>query len=139
MNNNNVELDHPVLKKLSKIARDELRELNEQTREESLRQMRDWLKQNKDVRNVREDQSFLLRFLRTKKYSILMAQQQLLKYLNFKRVLRNYVTELDFLSPNLQHLLNQGYMFVSPLRDKKGRRVVISTASNEKIHTELVY
>lgn len=138
MNNNNVELDHPVLKKLSKIARDELRELNEQTREESLRQMREWLKQNKDVRNVREDQSFLLRFLRTKKYSILMAQQQLLKYLNLRRVLRNYVTGLDFLSPNLQHLVNQGYMFVSPLRDKKGRRVVISTASNEKIRTELV-
>lgn len=129
MNNNNIEMDHPALRKLSKIARDELRELNEQTREEALRQMRDWLKQNNDVKNVREDPSFLLRFLRTKKYSILMAQQQLLKYLNLRRVLRNYVTGLDFLSPNLQHLVSQGYMFVSPMRDSKGRRVIISTAS----------
>lgn len=122
-------MDHPALRKLSKIARDELRELNEQTREEALRQMRDWLKQNNDVKNVREDPSFLLRFLRTKKYSILMAQQQLLKYLNLRRVLRNYVSGLDFLSPNLQHLVSQGYMFVSPMRDSKGRRVIISTAS----------
>lgn len=131
MNNNNVELDHPVMKKLAKIARDELRE-NEGTREEALRQMREWLKQNKDVKGVRDDQSFLLRFLRTKKYSMLMAQQQLLKYLNLKRVLCNYATGLDFLAPNLQHLINQGYMFVSPLRDKCGRRVIISTASTLK-------
>ncbi|XP_063697974.1 alpha-tocopherol transfer protein-like [Culicoides brevitarsis] len=129
MDNNNVALDHPAMKKLAKIARDELRE-TEATREESLRQMREWLKQNKDVKNVRDDESFLLRFLRTKKYSILMAQQQLLKYLNLRRVLCNYVTALDFLSPNLQHLVNQGYMFVSPIRDEKGRRVIISTASN---------
>lgn len=129
MNNNNIEMDHPALRKLSKIARTELRELNEQTREEALRQMRDWLKQNNDVKNVREDPSFLLRFLRTKKYSLLMAQQQLLKYLNLRRVLRNYVSGLDFLSPNLQHLVSQGYMFVSPMRDSKGRRVIISTAS----------
>lgn len=59
-----------------------------------------------------------------------MAQQQLLKYLNLRRVLCNYVTGLDFLSSNLQHLLNQGYIFVSPIRDKFGRRVIISFASN---------
>lgn len=67
MNNNNIELDHPVLKKIAKIARDELRE-DEHSRDETLRQMREWLKQNKDVKNVREDQSWLLRFLRTKKF-----------------------------------------------------------------------
>lgn len=134
MNNNNNELSHPILKQIAKIARDELRE-EDGLRDEALKQMRAWLKQNKDVKNVRDDQSFLLRFLRSKKYSILMAQQQLLKYLNLRQVLCNYVTGLDFLSPNLQHLINLGYMFVSPLRDDYGRRIIISNASKHRFFT----
>lgn len=127
-NNNDNSEEHPVLTKLSKIAFEELRE-DTYTKEDTLRQMREWLKQNKDVANVRDDTSFLLRFLRTKKFSVIMAQQQLLKYLNLRRVLANYTRELDFLSPNLKYLVDSGYMFVSPIRDSLGRRVIISCAS----------
>lgn len=120
--------DHPVLKKLAEIAYDQLRE-DEHTKKETLSQMREWLKQNKDLENVRDDDLFLLRFLRTKKFSLLMAQQQLLKYMNFRRVLSPYMTELDFLAPNLSYLIDRGYMFASPIRDKHGRRVIITLMS----------
>jgi pyridoxine/pyridoxamine 5'-phosphate oxidase len=114
-------------KHLEPIAKKELRE-DEYTRNEALRQMREWLKQNTDVEHVREDDLFLLRFLRNKKFSVHMAQQTLLKYLNFRRVLSNFFTDLDFLSPRINQLLNNGFMFPSPVRDKKGRRVLISQA-----------
>lgn len=120
--------DHPILKQLQKIAKKELRE-DVYTRNEALKHMREWLKQNPDIENVRLDDSFLLRFLRTKKFSVPMAQQTLLKYLNFRKVLTNFCTELDFLSPNINYLINRGFMFPSPVRDKLGRRVLISQAS----------
>lgn len=120
--------DHPVLLKLSEIAYTQLRE-DENTKKQSLIQLREWLKQNKDVENVRDDDAFLLRFLRTKKFSLLMAQQQLLKYLNYRKLLTPYMTELDFLAPNLKYLIDRGYMFCSPIRDKHGRRVIITLMS----------
>jgi hypothetical protein len=106
-----------------KVAKKELRE-DKSTREQALQQMRDWLKKNYDVENVRTDDSFLLRFLRTKKFSVPMAQQQLLKYLNVRRVLRDYFTNLDIFSPGISHLINSGYIVPSPVRDKNGRRVI---------------
>lgn len=106
-----------------KIAKKELRE-DKSIREQALQQMRDWLKKNCDVENVRTDDTFLLRFLRTKKFSVPMAQQQLLKYLNMRRVLKDYATNLDFLSPGVASLINNGFIFPSPVRDKNGRRVI---------------
>lgn len=125
--------DHPAFEKLTEIAHEQLRE-DDHTKKETLSQLREWLKQNKDVENVRDDDTFLLRFLRTKKYSLLMAQQQLLKYLNFRKVLSPYMTELDFLSPNLSYLIDRGYMFASPIRDKHGRRVIITQMSKLRVN-----
>lgn len=111
-----------------KIAKKELRE-DKTTREQALQQMRDWLKKNYDVENVRNDDSFLLRFLRNKKFSVPMAQQQLLKYLNMRKVMGHLSTNLDFLSPGVRDLINNGYIIVSPIRDKHGRRTVLYFAS----------
>lgn len=111
-----------------KIAKKELRE-DKITREQSLEQMRDWLKKNCDVENVRTDDSFLLRFLRNKKFSVPMAQQQLLKYLNMKRVMGHLSCNLDYLSPGVKDLIDNGYIIVSPIRDKLGRRTVLYFAN----------
>lgn len=107
-----------------KVAKKELRE-DKATREQSLQQMREWLKKNCDVENVRTDDSFLLRFLRNKKFSVPMAQQQLLKYLNMRKVMGHLSTNLDFLSPGVRDLINNGYIILSPIRDKYGRRTVL--------------
>lgn len=111
-----------------KVAKKELRE-DKTTREQALEQMRDWLKKNYDLENVRTDDSFLLRFLRNKKFSLPMAQQQLLKYLNMRKVMGHLSFNLDFLSPGVRDLINNGYIMVSPIRDKLGRRTVLYFAS----------
>lgn len=110
------------------VAKNELREDNK-TREQALEQMRDWLKKNYDVENVRTDDAFLLRFLRNKKFSIPMAQQQLLKFLNMRKVMGHLSHNLDFLSPGIKDLIDNGYIMVSPIRDKHGRRTVLYFAS----------
>lgn len=111
-----------------KVAKKELRE-DKTTREQALGQMREWLKKNYDVENVRMDDSFLLRFLRNKKFSVPMAQQQLLKYLNMRKVMGHLSFNLDFLSSGVRDLINNGYIMVSPIRDKLGRRTVLYFAS----------
>lgn len=111
-----------------KVAKKELRE-DKATREQALDQMRDWLSKNLHVEDVRRDDSFLLRFLRNKKFSVPMAQQQLLKYLNMRKVLGHLSYNLDFLSPNVKNLIDNGYIMVSPIRDKFGRRTVLYFAS----------
>lgn len=110
-----------------KVARKELRE-DRSTREQCLEQLRNWLKKNEDVENVRTDDRFLLRFLRAKKFSVPITQQILLKYLNLKRVFPQMTAQLDYMSSNLHEILTNGYLVVSPVRDQHGRRVIIVRA-----------
>ncbi|EDV96382.1 alpha-tocopherol transfer protein-like [Drosophila grimshawi] len=121
---------------LLKIAKRELRE-DKCTREQSLEQLRNWVLKNEDLLNVRCDDTFLLRFLRAKKFSVPMAEQTLLKYLNVRRTFPHMATKLDFLEPRLGDVIEQGYIFAAPKRDKNGRRVVIINAKglNPKYHT----
>lgn len=121
--NNNEPSKMELSDELKKIAKLELRE-DKSSREQSLKQMRDWLSKNKDVENVRTDDVFLLRFLRCKKFSVPMAQQQLLKYLNMKRAMKHLIKDLDYLSPVVSDLIDNGFIFQSPIRDHKGRRVI---------------
>jgi len=83
---------------------------------------------NKNILNVTEGK-FLLRFLRTKKYSLPMAQQMLLKYLNLRQRYPIYFLNLDCLHPSVNEIIDAGYLFASPYRDEHGRRVVIGSAS----------
>lgn len=115
-----------------KIAKSELRE-DKDMRESCLKQMREWIAKNQDIENIRLDDTFLLRFLRNKKFSIPMAQQQLLKYLNMRRVMDNLVYNIDFLEEGVRNLIDNGYVFVSPIRDRYGRRTVLYFASKSKI------
>ncbi|KAG5674946.1 hypothetical protein PVAND_004890 [Polypedilum vanderplanki] len=111
-----------------KVAKSELRE-DKEMREESLKQMREWLAKNFDVENVRTDDRFLLRFLRNKKFSIPMAQQQLLKYLNMRRVMDHMTYNLDFLDDSIKPFFDNGYICVSPIRDRYGRRTILYSAA----------
>lgn len=121
---------------LLKIAKKELRE-DKCTRDQSLEQFRNWLLKNEDVQNVRMDDHFLLRFLRAKKFSVPMAEQTLLKYLNVRRTFPHMTTGLDFLDSRLNDIVTCGYIFATPKRDKNGRRVVIINAKcfNAKQYT----
>lgn len=120
---NEIQLSEDLLK----IAKNELRE-DKGTREQCLEQFRAWLLKNEDIINMRMDDTFLLRFLRAKKYSIPMAEQTLLKYLNVKRTFPQYTTELNLLDPTVRDVLDSGYIFATPQRDRHGRRVIIINA-----------
>lgn len=128
VNKNESDDDLGISESVLKIARKELRE-DKSAREQSLEQFKDWIRKNEDVQNVRTDDKFLLRFLRAKKFSVPMAEQQLLKYLNLKKVFPEMTANLDFLSPSMNELISSGYCFVSPIKDQSGRRVVIACAS----------
>ncbi|KAL0851975.1 hypothetical protein ABMA28_000252 [Loxostege sticticalis] len=120
-----------VGRSIQSIAAETAKELRETpaTREQALRIMRDWIQQNGDIKNVRQDESFLLRFLRHKKYSIPMAQQTLLKYLNLRKYYPEIFMNLDCEDSKLQDIINNGYVVVSPVRDSKGRRVIVYNMS----------
>lgn len=113
-----------------KIAKSELRE-DKEMREACLKQLREWVSKNKDLENVRLDDDFLLRFLRNKKFSITMAQQQLLKYLNMRKVINHLISNIDFLEDGVRHLIENGYIMVSPIRDRYGRRTILYFASKK--------
>ncbi|XP_067012182.2 retinaldehyde-binding protein 1 [Anabrus simplex] len=118
------------------VARKELRE-DPNTRKQALRLMREWLAKNRDISNCRTDSNFLLRFLRVKKFSVPMAQQTLLKYLNFRQTFSHLLMRLDPLDPVVEGLIRSGYIFVSPYRDALGRRVVIyiTRMLDPQVHT----
>ncbi|CAB3225893.1 unnamed protein product [Arctia plantaginis] len=96
--------------------------------------MREWIQQNADISNVRQDDSFILRFLRHKKYSIPMAQQTLLKFLSLRRYYPEIFKNLDCDDQKLKDILNNGYIVVSPVRDSKGRRVIVYNMSKFNPH-----
>lgn len=117
-----------VAQTAAKAARKELRE-TEEAKKVAIHQMTVWIKNNPDIENVQTDENSLLRPLRVKKFNVALAEQMLLKYLNLKKTLPHLTSKLDFLSPNLNDIINDGYMFPSPCRDKNGRRVIIGIAS----------
>ncbi|KAI5735627.1 hypothetical protein M8J77_020740 [Diaphorina citri] len=130
---NGIESDHPYIYSIpmavQDLARVELRE-DLHTLNESLAQFREWIRKSRDVRNVQTDSNFLLRFLRAKKFSLPIAQQTLLKYLNLKKRFPMSTCDLDCLDPKMNELFSSGYLFVSPIKDKQGRRVIIGVGSN---------
>ncbi|XP_058974922.1 clavesin-2-like [Musca domestica] len=121
-----------------KVAKRELRE-DKCTRDQCLEQFRNWLAKNEDVQNVRTDDHFLLRFLRAKKFSVPMAEQTLLKYLNVRRTFPHMTTTLDFFDERLNDIITNGYIYATPNRDKNGRRVIINNAQyfNAKKYTAM--
>nr|XP_023028786.1 clavesin-1 [Leptinotarsa decemlineata] len=96
-----------IMKELYKIADKELRE-NETARRECLAHLREWIRQNPDIENCIMDDNFLLSFLRVKKFSIPMAQQTLLKYLNFRKKFNHIMCDLDYTDPKINELIDSG-------------------------------
>ncbi|PSN35983.1 hypothetical protein C0J52_14388 [Blattella germanica] len=109
---------------VARVANQELRE-NKNAREQALEQFREWIDKNSDICNCRTDDAFLLRFLRVKKFSLPMAQQMLLKYINLRQTFSHLTYNLDYLSPAANELITNGYIYASPFRDSKGRRVIL--------------
>ncbi|KAL1117148.1 hypothetical protein AAG570_004475 [Ranatra chinensis] len=111
------------------VAKRELRE-DDMIRRQAIQQFVEWILKNKDLSDCRTDSNFLLRFLRVKKFSLPMAQDMLLKYLNLRQTFSHLLTKLDCFQPAVAELINKGYLFPSPIRDANGRKVVIGVCSS---------
>ncbi|KAK9880856.1 hypothetical protein WA026_013181 [Henosepilachna vigintioctopunctata] len=128
INNENYQVDsmeskRPLAEKLQ-AAKDQIGE-NDKIVKQCLEQLREWIRQNEDIENLFIDDNYLLRFLRTKKFSLFMTQQMILKYLNFRKKFFHYIDSLDFEEEKANALINTGFIFASPIRDNEGRRVII--------------
>ncbi|XP_044766596.1 clavesin-2-like [Coccinella septempunctata] len=98
---------------------------DEKLKEQCLFQLREWISQNRDIEYIPTDDNFLLRFLRSKKYSLFLTQQMILKYMNLRKKFGHYFPDMDYQKPEAEELINSGFIFASPFRDAEGRRVII--------------
>ncbi|XP_077302149.1 alpha-tocopherol transfer protein-like [Arctopsyche grandis] len=114
----------PLSPEVQIIAEQELRE-TVVGREQALKSLREWAIQNPRIAAIRMDSSFLLRFLRTKKFSVPMAQESIERYLLLRQSFGIAFNQLDFKIPAILELIELGYCFASPFRDSIGRRVII--------------
>lgn len=111
-------------------ARLELRE-DDNTREQALEQFRHWIEKHPTIKKCRTDSLFLLRFLRTKKFSLPLAQEMLERYLTIRQLYPHWFQKLDVDDPDLDAIIDNGYLVPLPKRDQHGRKVIMSCAGND--------
>uniref|UniRef100_T1IRZ6 CRAL-TRIO domain-containing protein n=1 Tax=Strigamia maritima TaxID=126957 RepID=T1IRZ6_STRMM len=105
------------------VARKDLCEERD-TREQTLQEFTTWIQLESQIANCRLDYNFLLRFLRAKKFCISQAKVMLERYLAARLAYPQWYQGLDILDPNLQDLIQKGFIFALPERDLCGRRVI---------------
>ncbi|XP_014206720.1 clavesin-1-like [Copidosoma floridanum] len=109
------------------VAKLELRE-DERTREQSLERFREWIAKHPSIKRCRTDSVFLLRFLRTKKFSLPLAQDMLERYLSIRQLYPDWFRNLDIDDPEIEAILDAGYLVPLIKRDSHGRKVILSCA-----------
>ncbi|KAK0181119.1 hypothetical protein PV327_003430 [Microctonus hyperodae] len=112
---------------IQSIAHAELRE-DENTRAQALEQFRDWILKHPMIKRCRTDPVFLLRFLRTKKFSVPMAQEMLERYLTIRQLYPDWFQTLDINDADMEAIIDSGYLVPLPERDEHGRQVIMSCA-----------
>lgn len=109
---------------LRKIAEDELDETDDK-RDHALRILREWAEKNPRIAKIRLDGVFLLKFLRAKKFNIPVVQENIERFILLRHTKDGQLfMNLDCQQPKMQRLLDLGYMFALPKRDRNGRRVM---------------
>ena len=116
---------------LQVVARAELRE-DVNTREQTLEKLREWIAKHPTIKNCRTDAVFLLRFLRTKKFSLPLAEEMLERYLTMRQLYPDWFQNLDINDPDLEAIIDSGYLVPLLERDEHGRQVILSCAGKLK-------
>lgn len=112
------------------IAKNQLRE-DQATRDQALDQFRQWIEKHPQIKNCRTDANFLLRFLRTKKFSLPMAQEMLERYLTIRQLYPRWFQNLDVQDPEIEAIIDSGYLVPLLKKDQFGRRVILSSAGKQ--------
>lgn len=109
------------------VAKDELRE-DDAIRDQTIEQFRQWIVKHPTIKRCRTDAVFLLRFLRTKKFSLPMAQDMLERYLTIRQIYPDWFQKLDINDPDIEAIIDSGYLVPMLERDETGRKVILSCA-----------
>lgn len=115
-----------------KRAFEELRE-DDNIREQSLAQLREWINKHPNIKKCRTDAPFLLRFLRTKKFSVPQASEMLERYLTIRKLYPQWFRNLDCEEKTLSEIIDAGYL-VPLLERDQGRLVLFSCAGRFDPH-----
>lgn len=108
------------------IAETELRE-TEELRNHGIQFLRDWIDKNPKIIKCRYDTSFLLRFLRARKYSLPAVQLSIERTLMLRQNFMNGVfLNISLDEPNVMDLMDRGFLFPLPKKDKLGRKVLVA-------------
>ncbi|XP_066263024.1 clavesin-2-like [Euwallacea similis] len=115
-----------------KKALEELRE-DDNIREQSLEQFREWINKHPNIKKCRTDAPFLLRFLRTKKFSVPQSCEMLERYLTIRQLYPQWFRNLDPEDKDLKEIIEAGYL-VPLLERDNGRLVLFSCAGKFDPH-----
>lgn len=112
---------------LATIAENELRE-TEEVRRYSIKVLRDWTMKNPRILKSRLDSTFLLRFLRFRKFSIPLTQEAIERYLVLKEGSfgKEWFNVLDMTIPSVDKFIDSGYVFPLIERDALGRKIIFT-------------
>lgn len=111
-----------------KIAQKELHE-SEEIRTQALRQMREWIAKNPAILKCRTDGSFLLRFLRVRKFNHVAACENLGRYLVLRQKFAEWFQKLDVSEPWVDEMIDDWPIL--PLGyDDRGRLVIMIKMGN---------
>lgn len=105
-------------------------EEKEHLRTQAISQLKEWISKHPKIRECRMDDKFLLRFLRTKKFSVLEACELLENYLTIRKTLPQLFEALDCKLPELKYFFDNNCVFVLPDKDKEGRPVIFYQVGN---------
>lgn len=112
---------------MKQVAKEELHE-DENIRRQALAQFREWISKHPHIKKCRTDAVFLLRFLRTKKFSVPAACEMLERYLTIRQLFPQWFQQLDINDPAINEIFEAGYLVPLPQRDSDGRQVIFSVA-----------
>ncbi|XP_050309791.1 retinaldehyde-binding protein 1 isoform X1 [Anthonomus grandis grandis] len=116
-----VELKEPN-SKVQEIARKELRETPE-VAQAAIKELRELLKEEKDLYVPLENDLYLTRFLRPTKFYPESARDLIKRYYAFKQ---KHANMFDGLTPNKErNIFEQNILTVQPNRDQFGRRILV--------------
>ncbi|CAH1711245.1 unnamed protein product [Chironomus riparius] len=104
-------------------ARKELRE-DESRKKQALEHFREWIKKHPYIKQIRQDDIFLLQFLRTKKYSMDLAFQS---FENYNLAQKKYAKWFDIVEKDFDKMMDlyqNGYIYPLRDRDEEGRKVI---------------
>ncbi|XP_030385422.1 clavesin-1 [Scaptodrosophila lebanonensis] len=117
----------PLSAEMKVVAKEELHE-DENIRRQALAQFREWIAKHPNIKKCRTDAVFLLRFLRTKKFSVPAACEMLERYLTIRQLFPQWFQRLDIDDPAINEIFDNGYLVPLPQRDALGRQVIFSIA-----------